>query len=71
VVSVSQPKVCSKVAERFWDCDTIEEISDRCNGPVEYGSATPLAEPMYRMWVAVISGQCDLTISYGEPPERQ
>jgi hypothetical protein len=56
---------------RFWDCETLEQIAERCARPVDYGLAGPFPEAMYSLWVAVVSGEFRSSMAYAEPPDRQ
>ena len=56
---------------RFWDCETVEEIAERCSKPVDFGSAGPFPDSMYELWVAAVSGEFTSSTDCEAPPDRQ
>jgi hypothetical protein len=56
---------------RFWDCDSAEEIAQRCSVPVEFGATEPFSDSMYPLWISMISGGIDGSTKFPPAPTRQ
>jgi hypothetical protein len=56
---------------RFWDCNSVQEIGDRCAKFVDFGPSEPFSESMYHLWLAVISGRFNSQTEIPPAPSRQ
>ena len=56
---------------RFWDCDSVVELSERCQKSVDFGPSEPLADSMNQLWRSVLTGGIDRTVQFPLAPSRQ
>jgi hypothetical protein len=56
---------------RFWDCDTVEMVAERCAKPVDFGPVSSAPGAMYPLWLAVVSGEFTSVDEYAPAPDRQ
>jgi hypothetical protein len=56
---------------RFWDCDSVVELAERCHKPVDFGPSEPLDNSMNQLWRSVLHGGIDRTVQFPLAPSRQ
>jgi len=56
---------------RFWDCNSVLEVSERCQKPVEFGPSEPLPDSMNSLWRNTLVGGIDRTTQLPVAASRQ
>jgi hypothetical protein len=56
---------------RFWDCDSVAELSERCQKSIDFGPSEPLTDSMNQLWRSVLTGGIDRTVQFPSAPSRQ
>lgn len=56
---------------RFWDCDSVVAVSERCQRPVDFGPSEPLSDSMNEFWRTIVLGGIDRTVHFPTAPTRQ
>jgi hypothetical protein len=56
---------------RFWDCNSVEGITEQCSRAVDFGIASSFPEAMYSLWRSVVTGEFECAEQIEPPSERQ
>jgi hypothetical protein len=56
---------------RFWDCNSVLEVSGRCQRPVDFGPSEPLSDSMNSLWKNILVGGIDRTTQLPMTASRQ
>jgi hypothetical protein len=56
---------------RFWDCESILDVSERCQRAVDFGPPEPLDDSMNDLWRSVLVGGIDQNVRLPAASSRQ